>query len=160
MSKTRYLLREEIAYSDGRYKEINVLHKLKYYEQQNRSFSAVNDEREWMKPLSCTALAWIHPMPAVSLITREWLHSSFNLCVPVTIENWKRKPQSGQRLIVRFPLPYRFGEAFRPGNAGEKICCEAGTYAWLQQNFPDVPIPWLYGFATSTGGTVRCHVIT
>lgn len=46
MSKTRHLLREEIAYSDGRYKEINVLHKLKYYEQQNRSFSAVNDERE------------------------------------------------------------------------------------------------------------------
>jgi hypothetical protein len=51
-------------------------------------------------------------------------------------------------------LPYRVGEAFRPGNGDKKVRCEAGTYAWLQENCADVPIPRLYGFALSTGETV------
>ncbi|KAI9721625.1 MAG: hypothetical protein M1828_005116 [Chrysothrix sp. TS-e1954] len=52
---------------------------------------------------------------------------------------------------MRFPLPYKVGEAFRPGNADEKIRCEAGAYAWLRENCADVPIPHLYGFAVSSG---------
>lgn len=55
---------------------------------------------------------------------------------------------------MRFPLPYRVGESFRTGNCDEKIRCEAGSYAWLQKNCPNVPIPKLYGFALSTGETV------
>lgn len=80
----------------------------------------------------------------------NWLNGSFNICVPTTIDNW-----NGKRVLIRFPLPYRIGEAARPGNGDEKIRCEAGTYAWLQENCPDVPIPGLYGFALSTGETVR-----
>lgn len=38
--------------------------------------------------------------------------------------------------------------------AMKKIRCEAGTYAWMQKNCPDIPIPRLYGFATSTGEAV------
>ncbi|KAL3474041.1 hypothetical protein BJX99DRAFT_248506 [Aspergillus californicus] len=44
-----------------------------------------------------------------------------------------------------------FGERFRPGNADEKLRCEAGAYIWLQHNYPSVPIPQLYGFGLSTG---------
>lgn len=84
----------------------------------------------------------------------KWHHGSFNLCVPVTINDWKWKQQPGKRVLLRFPLPYRVGEAFRPGNGDEKIQCEAGGYTWLQENCPDVPIPKLYGFSTSTGETV------
>lgn len=160
MPKTRHLLREEITYSGARNKEINVLHKLKYYEQQNRFFSAVNDERDWMKAILAHHLGLDSPNACRIADRDEWLHGTFNLCVPVTIENWKRRPQSGQRLILRFPLPYHVGEAFRPGNADEKIRCEAGTYAWLQQNCPDVPIPRLYGFATATGETVWSYILT
>ncbi|QQK47979.1 Aminoglycoside phosphotransferase [Penicillium digitatum] len=83
----------------------------------------------------------------------DWFRGSFNVCVPVTIENWKERQQPGLRVILRFPLPYRVGEGFRPGNGDEKIRCEAGAYAWLQQNCPDVPIARLYGFAMSTGET-------
>jgi hypothetical protein len=36
----------------------------------------------------------------------------------------------------------------------KKIRCEAGTYAWLQENCPDVLIPKLYGFSLSTAETV------
>ncbi|KAJ5111872.1 hypothetical protein NUU61_001502 [Penicillium alfredii] len=76
----------------------------------------------------------------------DWLHGSFNVCVPIVIDTWNRK-----RVLLRFPLPYRVGEAYRPGNGDEKIRCEAGTYAWLQENCAGVPIPRLYGFALSSG---------
>lgn len=59
----------------------------------------------------------------------HWLHGSFNVYIPITTDNWRKHP--GKRVIIRFPLPYRVGEAFRPGNADEKLRCEAGTYAWL-----------------------------
>ncbi|KAJ0417842.1 hypothetical protein BJY00DRAFT_288788 [Aspergillus carlsbadensis] len=44
-----------------------------------------------------------------------------------------------------------------PGNGDEKVRCEAGAYAWLQENCPDVAIPELYGFALSTGQTFTCY---
>ncbi|ERF74114.1 hypothetical protein EPUS_06383 [Endocarpon pusillum Z07020] len=53
--------------------------------------------------------------------------------------------------MIRFPLPYQVGEAFRPGNADEKLRCEAGAYVWLQENCPALRIPFLYGFGLSTG---------
>lgn len=40
---------------------------------------------------------------------------------------------------------------FGLGMEMKKIRCTAGAYAWLQENCPDVPIPQLYGFATSDG---------
>lgn len=84
----------------------------------------------------------------------DWLHSSFNIYIPVTINNWKYKQQRGQRVILQLPLPYHIGESFYPGNGDEKIYYKAGTYAWLQDNCPNIPILRLYGFALSTGQTV------
>lgn len=63
--------------------------------------------------------------------------SSFNVCIPVTISPWEGKEQPGRRVLIRFPLPYRVGEAFRPGNGDEKIRCEAGAYAYLQEKRDD-----------------------
>lgn len=84
-----------------------------------------------------------------------WLHGSFNLCIPITVtvnnhnkssRSRRRQQDSSKRVMIRFPLPYRVGEDFRPGNADEELRCEAGTYAWLQDHCPTVPIPRLYGF--------------
>jgi hypothetical protein len=81
----------------------------------------------------------------------NWHHGSFNLCVPVVVDGWKRKQQPGGRVLLRFPPLYRVGDAFRPGNGDEKIRWEAGAYAWLQENSLDIPI---HGFATSSSETV------
>jgi hypothetical protein len=48
--------------------------------------------------------------------------------------------------MIRFPLSYRVGEAFRLGNAVEGIRCEAGANAWLEEDCPTAPIPHLFGF--------------
>lgn len=52
---------------------------------------------------------------------------------------------------MRFPQPFKVGEDFRPGNAEEKLRCEAATYIWLQTKCPDIPIPRL--FAVGFPGT-------
>ena len=36
---------------------------------------------------------------------REWIHGSFNVCIPVHVHNWNKHP--GRRVLIRFPLPYR-----------------------------------------------------
>ncbi len=77
----------------------------------------------------------------------DWIHGSFNMCLPVYVDNWKNRPKG--RVIIRFPLPYKVGEEKFPGNADEKLRCEAASYIWIQQNCPDVPIPRLLGFAFS-----------
>lgn len=75
----------------------------------------------------------------------DWIHGSFNICLPVYVKNGVNCP--GNRVMIRFPLLYKVGEEEFPGNASEKLRCEAATYIWIQQNCPDVPIPQLWGFA-------------
>jgi len=77
----------------------------------------------------------------------DWIHGSFNMCLPVYINNWKKRPKG--RVMIRFPLPYKVGEETFPGNADEKLRCEAATYIWIQENCPNVPLPRLLGFAFS-----------
>lgn len=79
-----------------------------------------------------------------------WLSGSYDVCVPVHIS----PPSTLRVVLVRIPLPYKLGEAFRPGNVDEKLRCEAASYIWLQQNCPDIPIPFLYGFGLPDGQTV------
>ena len=75
----------------------------------------------------------------------DWIHGSFNMCLPVYVKNWKSSPE--KRAMIRFPLPYKVGEEDFSGNAEEKLRCEAATYIWIRENCPDVPIPQLWGFA-------------
>ncbi|KAF2725697.1 hypothetical protein K431DRAFT_336174 [Polychaeton citri CBS 116435] len=75
----------------------------------------------------------------------EWLHGSFNVCLPIYIGTG-RGPLLPRRVILRLPLPYKVGESFHPGNVDEKLRCEAATYIRLQSQHPAVPIPRLFGF--------------
>ncbi|KAL9131471.1 MAG: hypothetical protein Q9217_000619 [Psora testacea] len=77
----------------------------------------------------------------------DWIHGSFNMCLPVYVKNWRNRPE--KRVMIRFPLPYKIGEETYPGNVDEKLRCEAATYIWIQENCPDVPILQLLGFAFS-----------
>lgn len=152
MAKTRQLLRREITYESAKEKEVNILHQLGYHDKQTKFFSQLSDHHEWIGSIVAHHLN-LHSLTFCQVADiNEWLHGSFNVCIPVTINNDKG---SKKRVLLRIPLPYRVGEEFMPGNGGEKVQCEAGAYAWLQENCPDVPIPRLHGFALSTGETVE-----
>ncbi|KKZ63773.1 hypothetical protein EMCG_01877 [[Emmonsia] crescens] len=153
MPATRRLLRKEITYSFAKNEEVNIIHRLSYPSQETRFFTLLNNRRRWIRETVAHHLNLESPDICHVADIDDWLHGSFNVCIPVTIVNGNGKHQPGERVLLRLPLPYRVGENFRPGNADEKIRCEAGTYAWLEENCPDIPIPRLYGFAISTGET-------
>ncbi|KAL8821123.1 MAG: hypothetical protein Q9223_000778 [Gallowayella weberi] len=49
----------------------------------------------------------------------DWVHGSFNMCVPVHVKRWGN--QAEKRVMIRFPLCYKVGEEDFPGNAEEKL---------------------------------------
>ncbi|KAL2810933.1 hypothetical protein BDW59DRAFT_177109 [Aspergillus cavernicola] len=153
MPKTRQLLHEEITYSVAKDKEVNLLHHLKYPEQKAQFFTFLESHNDWIQ-----AIVAYHLNLSVNACqvadSGDWLHGSCNVCIPVTISGLNPTLQPGNRVLVRFPLPYRVGESSKPGNSDEKVRCEAGTYAWLEENCPDIPIPRLYGFGMGTGETL------
>lgn len=153
----RRLLQEEITYSAAKDKGINILHRLGYFEKQNQFIAELVGRTTWIKGVISHHLN-IDPGKCDIADSANWFQGSFNLCIPVTIRDWSRE-QPGNRVLLRLPLPYKIGEAFRPGNADEKIRCEAGTYAWLQEKHPSIPIPRLYGFSLSSGESVGLSII-
>lgn len=149
MPKKRRLLRREVTYSDVKDEEFNMLHQLDYYAQQVQFFAHLRDKSDWMEAVVTHHLNLSSPAACEVSRIEDWLHGSFNVCIPITIHNRQNK-----RVLLRFPLPYSNGEAFNPGNSDEKIRCEVGTYAWLQENCPEIPIPQLFGFSLSSGEVV------
>lgn len=49
MPKTLRLLREEITYSKAQREEVNILHRLQYYDRQHEFFASLFDDRNWIK---------------------------------------------------------------------------------------------------------------
>ncbi|KAK2767839.1 hypothetical protein FQN54_004000 [Arachnomyces sp. PD_36] len=148
MPKARHPLHDDITPVAAKNKEINLLHQLRYRDQKAQFLNSIDGKRNWIKEVVARHLDLKSSHTCHVAGMENWVHGSFDVSIPITIENWQK-----QGVLLRLPLPYRVGEAFRPGNGDEKIRCEAGTYAWLQENAPDVPIPKLYGFAMSTGET-------
>ncbi|KAB8259745.1 hypothetical protein BDV32DRAFT_159164 [Aspergillus pseudonomiae] len=135
MPRTRRLLRdEEMTYSIAK-------------EQESRFFAHIQERQEWMKAIAVHHLNLKSSTLCHVAGQEDWSHGGFNVCIPITVDGCNK------RVLMRFPLPYRVGEAVQPGNSDEKIRCEAGSYAWLEENCADVPIPPLYGFGLSSGET-------
>ena len=151
MLKPRRLLRDEITYSVAKEDDSNVLHKLSLPDRRDAFFDHLERSRDVIHATVAHHLG-IETTRCYAIHRKRWFYGSFNVCVAVAVD---RTDPKGKLILVRIPLPYKGGEAFRPGNGDEKVRCEAGTYAWLGANCPDVPIPHLYGFGLSSGQKVR-----
>lgn len=148
MARTRKLRRgQEVTYSWAKTREQNLLIALQNHEQTVNQFNGFLDHAALIQQTVAHHMG-ISPNECKLDIAKNWMFGSYNVCIPVIINGCKQ-------VLIRFPISHRVGESFRPGNADEKIRCEAGTYAWLNENCPSVPVPRLYGFALSTGQTVR-----
>lgn len=131
---------------------MNILHQLGYHDEQTTFFSRLSNNRDWMREIVSHHLGLKSSAECVVAEPADWLNGSFNVCIPLRISCWK-----GKQVLLRFPLPYRVGEAFKPGNCDEKVRCEAASYSWLEKNCPNIPIPKCYGFALSSGEMVNSH---
>ena len=151
--KPRRLLRGEITYSAAKEEDHNVLHELEYRHQKVKFFTHLYRNRKLIEKIVAHHLGWTSKDTCHLVDVEDWIDGSFNVCIRVDVD--ARARASVKQLMIRFPLPYRIGEKTCSGNSDEKIRCEAGTYAWLQETSPDVPIPKLYGFGLSAGQSVR-----
>ncbi|KAI9848894.1 MAG: hypothetical protein M1837_006410 [Sclerophora amabilis] len=146
---SRPLLRSEITYSEARTEDVDILKQLTYVDAREKFFNYLAAQEHQIKSIVARHLRLTKAETCSIPSMTEWLHGSFNVGLPVAIEGWRECP--GRRVLIRFPLPYKIGESFRPGNVDEKLRCEAATYAWVNQHCPDVPIPHLWGFGLSNG---------
>lgn len=151
MPVVRHLLREPITLSQAKDREVNIIHQLGYLSQQQKFFEFIRTSHGLIIDRVAHHLRVSRNKCHVD--SDNWMNGSFNLCVPVRVEGFGR-------VIARFPLPYRVGDSFHPENGVEKVRCEAGTYAWMQQNCPGVPIPRLHGFSLRPGVAVRFRTCT
>lgn len=147
-TRSRSLLHKEITYEEANSAETNILQQLGYPEERSKLYYLIYEHRDLIQRRVALHLGLRSASACRIEDPKTWRHGTFNFCVPVTVDNERR-------VLIRFPLPYRIGDKACPGNSDEKLRCEAATYAWMQQKCPGVQVPSLYGFALSTGQSVR-----
>ncbi|KAI4150040.1 MAG: hypothetical protein LQ341_001187 [Variospora aurantia] len=135
----------ETTLEEALLEEHNMLHKLKYWQKREDLLRYLEDHTNDIEATVSHLLALDKTKRCRVEPVDLWRHGSFNMCIPIHVTD--RRGQQRERFIIRFPLPYKIGEETFPGNADEKLRCEAATYIWISQNCPDVPIPRLLGFS-------------
>jgi hypothetical protein len=149
------LLRGSISYETARKKDNNVLLQLSYPSQRLDFFLHLYEQQDEIKEIVARHLGLKGPQNCRLGDFSEWMHGTFNVCIPVYVSNWNRRPKS--RALIRFPLPYKLGESSNPGNADEKVRSEVATYLWMRRHCPSVQLPYLWGFGVG-GLDVRTNL--
>jgi hypothetical protein len=153
ITRKKDLLRKSISYESACEAESNILLQLSYPSKRLDFFFQLFEKQEEIKQVVACHLGLKRNQSCRLGDFSEWRHGTFNVCIPVYICNWNRRPKN--RVLIRFPLPYKLGESSYPGNMDEKVRSEAATYVWMQQNCPEIPIPHLWGFGIGNNLHVR-----
>lgn len=150
------LIRGSVTLEAALEKEEDMLLELDYPDQRADFFLSIYQHREDVAKLVSRHLGLASSETCRLGDVNEWLHGSFNVCIPIYVAKQDQQPE--KRAMIRFPLPYKIGESKFPGNVDEKLRSEAATYIWIHENCPDVPIPALWGFGL-VGGKSVCKLI-
>ncbi|GLA64424.1 hypothetical protein AtubIFM54640_006142 [Aspergillus tubingensis] len=145
MQRTLPLLRRDISLSTAIDDDDNILQELSYPKQRVDFYVYLYQQRSVIESIVSYHLNLSKKQTCRVGDVKEWISGSFNVCIPVDING--QEDHALRRVLIRFPLPYKVGEGQHPGNADEKLRCEAATYIWIRQNCPSIPIPRLWGFA-------------
>ncbi|KAH9877881.1 hypothetical protein J1614_003098 [Plenodomus biglobosus] len=152
MSCSLPLLKRRITLEEALVEDDDVLHELSYPQERLNFYFYLLEHREDIEKLVSFHLGVPRETCKAAKDFREWVHGSFNACVPIYIDDTAKIRV--KKVFIRFPLPYKVGESQYPGNAEEKLRCEVATYIWIQNNCPDIPIPCLRGFGFPKGRSV------
>ncbi|KAJ0424772.1 hypothetical protein BJY00DRAFT_298786 [Aspergillus carlsbadensis] len=148
------LLRGFITLSDAEQEEEDMRTRLLYSEQRGAFYSKLKAQGGEIKSVVASHCGLAHPdlvhiSPMYDDTRIFWLHGSFNVCIPVTVEQPGKLPSA--KMAFRVPLPYKVGEHHYPSNCEEKLRLEAATYIWINKNCPEIPTAALRGFGVSGG---------
>ncbi|PNY25379.1 Aminoglycoside phosphotransferase [Tolypocladium capitatum] len=146
MSETLELLnRDPISYESAARHEDNVIQQLAYVRQTKRLYESLWQARGTIEAITTHHLGLGSTHTCTVLGQHTWIRGSFNVCVPVEV----KCGNASRKVVLRCPMPHKLAEARYPGSVDDKLNCEVGTYAWIQDNCPEVPIPHLFGFGFS-----------
>ncbi|KAG5301275.1 hypothetical protein I7I48_01237 [Histoplasma ohiense] len=146
----KFLLNRSITLSSAEDKEEDMRAELQYATKRATLYTKLASQEEEIRKLVASHCGLASPdlVQVPNMIDQDnnlvWRHGSFNVCIPVHINNSGRSLPA--KMAFRVPLPYKIGEEAFPGNAEEKVRSEAATYIWINENCPDIPIPKLQGF--------------
>lgn len=151
MPRSLRLLKQSVTLEEALRSEIDILQELSYPDKRLDFFCYLYERRKEIESLVSFRVGVSEDACKVAGDFKEWVHGSFNACVPVYINE---PLHHNRKVFVRFPLPYKLGESQFPRNSEEKLRCEVATYIWIQTHCPDVPIPRLRGFGFPGGWSV------
>lgn len=149
MLRSLPLLKKAITLDEALSEDDDILQELSYPEKRLDFFYYLFQHRTEIEAIVSFHLGISKDVCKAGEV-KEWVHGSFNACVPIYIDD---SPKIPKKVFIRFPLPYKVGESHYRGNAEEKLRCEVATYIWMQSNCPDIPIPYLRGFGFPGGQT-------
>lgn len=143
--------REPITFESATQTDENIINQSAYVAATTSLYRQLWAERNTISAIVKHHLGLGHLHNCTVERPVQWIRGSFNVCVPVTVASGSES----KRYILRCPMAHKLAEAPYPGTVDEKLGCEVGTYAWMQDNCPDIRIPFLYGFGFSDHRHVR-----
>lgn len=152
------LLRSFITLSGAEEDEEDMRPRLIYAQQRGAFYEELEAQSREIQSVVASHCGLTNPdlvhVSAMCDDTRVlWLHGSFNVCIPVTIDPYPGKSHPA-KMAFRVPLPYKVGEHYYPGNCEEKLRSEAATYIWINEHCPEIPTATLRGFGVAGGMSV------
>ena len=98
-------LRGEVTLEEAMAEEHNMLHRLTYWQKRCDLLDYLSDHRAQIEAVVSHHLNLGQNGACFLAPISEWIHGSFNICLPVNVKD--RKCHSGKRVLIRFPLPYK-----------------------------------------------------
>lgn len=151
--------REPISYESAIDQEENFIHQASYVAARDAFYGQLGRQHDAIASVvrHHLNLGPQHKCPIYIAPKKQWIRGSFNVCILITVgpSLGAEGASSPQKLLLRCPFPFKLAEARYPGTIDEKLGCEVGAYAWMQDQCSDIRIPHLYGFGFSERRQVR-----
>ncbi|KAF2211225.1 hypothetical protein CERZMDRAFT_85420 [Cercospora zeae-maydis SCOH1-5] len=145
-----------LTLEDARTEERDVLRQLRRCEEKSQMFTRLWAHRSQIQAAVAGHLGLRSSSQCVVQSPAVWNRGHFNICVHVQVTD---NCGDLSRKIFRCPMPHKVGQPTSDA-IDEKIRSEAASYAWVEQECPDIPVPHLIGFGLSNGEKAkRSHMI-
>ncbi|KAM3414212.1 hypothetical protein BST61_g10870 [Cercospora zeina] len=136
-----------LSLEDAQTEERDVLRQLRRCEERSQMFTRLWAQRSQIQTAVAGHLGLRSTSQCVVQSPAVWNRGHFNICVHVQVTD---NCGDVSRKIFRCPMPHKVGQPASDA-IDEKIRSEAASYAWVEQECPNVPVPHLIAFGLSTG---------
>ena len=113
--------------------EDNILQQLSYLEKQLDFFVYFYQRRHDIEAIVLCHFG-VFDKTCKARETKEWIYGSFNVCIPIYVNNLVR--YHNKKVLIKIFLPYKISKPQYFGNAKEKLHCKVAIYIWIQSNCP------------------------